>query len=62
MGFDIAVVVAIDLVLAVGLLQIQNCLDSAKAKKEVYSKRSSFTKQNINKAIRAPQSLYLLSK
>lgn len=28
MGFDIAVVVAIDLVLAVGLLQIQNCLDS----------------------------------
>lgn len=34
MGFDIAVVVAIDLVLAVGLLQIQNCLDSAKAKKK----------------------------
>lgn len=27
MGFDIAVVVAIDLILAVGLLQIQNCLD-----------------------------------
>lgn len=38
MGFEIAVVVAIDLVLVVGLLQIQNCLDSAKAR-TVYSNR-----------------------
>lgn len=34
MGFDIAVV-AIDLVWAVGLLQIQNRLDSAKANKNI---------------------------